>query len=119
MARGRACRQSWTATIRPIVRRTGVRVRYIGAYPLEETGVEKSAPSLTVNLKAGYRFSPSWRVTLDALNLFDRKGNDIEYWGSSCTRSEGPACNRGEGIDGRLVHPMEPRTLRLSLRAGF
>jgi len=97
----------------------GVRVRYIGAYPLEETGVEKSAPSLTVNLKAGYRFSPSWRVTLDALNLFDRKGNDIEYWGSSCTRSEGPACNRGEGIDGRLVHPMEPRTLRLSLRAGF
>ena len=97
----------------------GVRLRYIGAYPLEETGVQTSSPFLTVNLKAGYRFSPKWRVTLDILNLVDRKANDIEYWGSSSTRSEGPACNTGEGFDGRLVHPMEPRTLRLSLRAVF
>lgn len=97
----------------------GVRLRYIGAYPLEETGVQKSRPSLTVNLKAGYRFGTQWRMTLDVLNLFDRKANDIEYWGSSCTRSEGLACNNGEGYDGRLVHPMEPRTVRLSLRAGF
>jgi hypothetical protein len=29
------------------------------------------------------------------------------------------ACNNGNGIDGRLVHPMEPRTIRLSLRASL
>ena len=51
------------------------------------------------------------------LNVFDMKANDIEYWGAACTRAAGAGCNGGAGIDGRLVHPMEPRTFRLSLRA--
>ena len=97
----------------------GLRLRYIGAYPLEETGTRKSTPFLTANLKLGYRIGPQLRVSVDVLNLFDRKANDIEYWGTSCTRSEGPACNGGSGFDGKLVHPLEPRTLRVSLRAGF
>jgi outer membrane receptor protein involved in Fe transport len=97
----------------------GARLRFVGAYPLEETGTEKSRAFMTANLKLGYRFSAAWRVTIDVLNLFDRRANDIEYWGSSCTRAEGPSCNDGAGIDGRLVHPMEPRTLRLSLRASL
>ena len=71
------------------------------------------------NLKAGYRFSPKLQVTLDVLNLFDKQANDIEYWGASCTRSEtlGGSCNGG--IDGKLVHPLEPRTFRIGLRASF
>ena len=97
----------------------GLRLRYLGAYPLEESGTQKSTPFLTANLKIGYRFNPQWRVTLDVLNLFDRKANDIEYWGSSCTRAEGPGCNGGAGFDGKLVHPLEPRTFRVSLRASF
>ena len=97
----------------------GLRLRYLGAYPLEETGTRKSTPFATVNLKVGYRFTPQWRVTVDVLNLFDRQASDIEYWGSSCTRGEGPACNAGAGFDGKLVHPLEPRTVRASLRAGF
>ena len=74
---------------------------------------------MTANLKVGYRFSPRLRITVDVLNLFDRKANDIEYWSTSCTRAEGPACNGGEGFDGRLVHPLEPRTLRVSARSSF
>lgn len=97
----------------------GLRLRYIGAYPLEETGRQKSTPFLTANLKVGYRFSPRLRMTVDVLNLFDRKANDIEYWGTSCTRAEGPTCNNGEGFEGRLVHPLEPRTLRVSVQASF
>ena len=97
----------------------GLRLRFIGAYPLEETGAQKSAPHLTASLKLGYRFTPKLWVSLNVLNLFDRRANDIEYWGSSCTRAEGPACNGGDGFDGRLVHPMEPRTLRVSVRASF
>lgn len=42
------------------------------------------------NLKLGYRFDKQWQVTLDVLNLFDKKANDIEYWGSACSRSEDP-----------------------------
>jgi outer membrane receptor protein involved in Fe transport len=97
----------------------GLRTRYIGAYPLEETGRETSRALLTTNLKLGYRVSRKLQLAADILNLFDRAANDIEYWGGACTRGEqaGSAC-RG-GIDGRLVHPLEPRTVRLSLRSTF
>ena len=97
----------------------GLRTRYIGAYALEETAQEKSRPVLTSNVKLGYRIGKQWQLALDILNLFDRRANDIEYWGGACTRSEqtGGAC--GDGIDGRLVHPLEPRSLRASLRAAF
>ena len=97
----------------------GLRLRYIGAYPLEETDAQKSTPFLTANLKLGYRFNRHWQASLDMFNLFDRKANDIEYWGTSCTRSEGPGCNGGAGFDGRLVHPLEPRSFRASVRASF
>jgi hypothetical protein len=30
-----------------------------------------------------------------------------------------PSCNNRDGIDGRLVHPSEPRTVRVSMRATF
>jgi outer membrane receptor protein involved in Fe transport len=97
----------------------GLRLRYIGAYPLEESGTQKSQPAFTANLKLGYRINPRWQVSADILNLFNAKADDVAYWGSSCTRAEGAACNNGEGIDGRLVHPMEPRTVRLSVRASL
>jgi outer membrane receptor protein involved in Fe transport len=102
----------------------GLRWRYLGAYPLDETGEHRSTAFWTANLKAGYRVTPQLQVSLDVLNLFDRKANDIEYWGGSCTRRElsandcGPAAADAE-IDGRLVHPLEPRTLRISMRYTF
>ncbi|WP_349741968.1 TonB-dependent receptor [Roseateles cavernae] len=97
----------------------GLKLRYLGSYALEETGTEKSATNWTANLKLGYRLSTRTQISLDVLNLFDRRANDIEYWGGACTRAEGPGCGGGEGIDGRLVHPMEARTLRVSLRSSF
>jgi len=97
----------------------GLRMRYLGAYALEETGEQKSSPFWTANLKMGYRVDPKVQISIDVLNLFDRKANDIEYWGGACTRSEQDSGACGGGIDGRLVHPLEPRTLRVSLRASF
>lgn len=97
----------------------GLRLRYIGAYPLEESGSVKSTAFWISNLKAGYRPTSKLQISVDVLNLFDRKANDIEYWGASCTRSEGAACNGGSGFAGRMVHPLEPRTLRLGLRLSF
>ncbi|WP_083518302.1 TonB-dependent receptor [Dechloromonas denitrificans] len=97
----------------------GLRLRYLGAYALEESGEQKSTPFWMANLKAGYRISPQLQLTLDVLNLFDKQANDIEYWGGSCTRSETLGGTCGGGIDGRLVHPLEPRTFRIGLRATF
>jgi len=97
----------------------GLRWRYIGSYALEETGTQRSASLWTANLKMGWRASSSLQFTLDVLNLFDREANDIEYWGAACSKADGLACNGGAGIDGKLVHPMEPRTLRVGMRATF
>jgi len=97
----------------------GLRWRYIGAYALEETGARRSTAFWTANLKAGWRARPGLRFTVDVLNLFDREANDIEYWGAACTRADGPGCNGGAGIDGRLVHPMEPRTVRVGVQLSF
>ena len=66
-----------------------------------------------------YKINPQWQASLSVLNLFNRKANDIEYYGGACTRSDGPACGGGEGIDGRLIHPLEPRSLRVGLRYTF
>ncbi|MFM9438413.1 outer membrane receptor protein involved in Fe transport [Janthinobacterium sp. CG_23.3] len=97
----------------------GVRLRYLGAYALEESNTHKSTPFWLANLKVGYRITPTLQLGVDVLNLLGRKANDIEYWGGSCTRGEQADGSCGGGIDGRLVHPLEPRTVRLSLRATF
>ncbi len=97
----------------------GIRLRYLGAYPLEESGQQKSQAFWIANLKLGYRASKSLQLSLDVLNLFDSKANDIEYWGASCTAREAAACNGGNGFDGRLVHPLEPRTWRFSVRMNY
>jgi outer membrane receptor protein involved in Fe transport len=97
----------------------GLHARYIGAYPLEETGREKSHPLFTTNIRTGYRFTRSLQLSADILNLFNRAGNDIEYWGAACSRGEQANGSCNGGIDGRLVHPVEPRTVRLTLRNTF
>ncbi|MEO7577046.1 MAG: TonB-dependent receptor [Massilia sp.] len=97
----------------------GLRTRYIGSYALEETGRENSRPLLTTNVKLGYRVRPGLQLALDVLNVFDSHANDIEYWGGACTRSEQANGSCNGGIDGRLIHPLEPRTVRLSLRNTF
>lgn len=97
----------------------GLRLRYIGAYDLEEAGSQKSTAFMTANAKLGYRVNKNWQLSMDVLNLFDRKADDIEYWGGACSKQDGAACNGGAGIDGRLVHPLEPRTLRAGLRYNF
>ncbi len=94
----------------------GLRLRYIGRYALEETGTERSRAVATANLKLGWRPRSGVEVSMEALNLFGSRANDIEYWGAACTRTDGPGCNNGEGIDGRLVHPLEPRTFRIALK---
>ncbi|WP_018230915.1 TonB-dependent receptor [Methyloversatilis universalis] len=97
----------------------GLRLRYIGAYALEETGRERSEAFWMVNARAGYRIDRSLRLTVDVLNLFGSRAHDITYWGGACSRADGAGCNGGDGIDGRLVHPLEPRTVRVALRMGF
>ena len=61
----------------------------------------------------GRALSKTSALTLDVLNLFDRRYNDIEYF--YATRLAGEAA----AVNDKVVHPGEPRTARLTLRLGF
>jgi hypothetical protein len=58
--------------------------------------------------------NPRVKLTVDVFNLFNRKGSDIDYCDASRLRGE-PA----EGVDDLHFHPVEPRSVRVSLIANF
>jgi len=91
----------------------GLRLRHFGAAPLIEDNSVRSDPTTLVNLEAGYRVSDRWKISAAVYNLFDSKDNDISYYYASQLANE-PA-----PVDDIHFHPVEPRTLRLTLRTTF
>jgi outer membrane receptor protein involved in Fe transport len=87
--------------------------RYIGAGALTSDNSVRSSPSLVSNLRVSRKLGSSSTLTLDVLNLFNRRYNDIEYY--YATQLPGEAAP----VNDKVVHPGEPRTLRLTLRVGF
>ena len=92
----------------------GLRLRYLGEAPLIEDNSARSEPTTIVNAQLSYRATPAIQVRLEGFNLFDSKDNDITYFYTSRLQGE-PA----EGVDDFHFHPVEPRTVRLSLQARF
>ncbi|GAA5496600.1 hypothetical protein Rhal01_02785 [Rubritalea halochordaticola] len=85
-----------------------LRARYFTPRPLEESGSVKSDESFIVNARVGYR-KENWEVSLDVLNVLDRNDNDIEYYYESRLPSE------MNGVEGKHIHPAEPRQVRLNV----
>jgi len=85
------------------------RLRYLGEAPLIEDGSVVSDDSLLVNASLGYRWDRA-ELRLDAFNLFESDDNDIAYYYASRLAEE-PA----GGVDDVHFHPLEPRSVRLSL----
>lgn len=96
---------------------TSLQWRYLGSSSLIEDNSVRSKPVSTVN----WRISRSLKdmlgrdasVTLDVFNLFNRKFDDIQYYYSSRLPSEAAA------VDGLIVHPGEPRAVRITFRTTF
>lgn len=99
--------------------RSTLRVRHMGARALDSLGAERASPNTLLNLGFRYAAGKSLTLGLDVFNLLDTTANDIEYQYASCTAGEVSAGTCGGGINGRHVHPMVPRTLRLTARLGF
>ncbi|MET0677978.1 MAG: TonB-dependent receptor [Bradyrhizobium sp.] len=91
-----------------------LRGRYFGSRPLIEDDSVRSLSSLIFNARAGYRFDNGWKVQLDALNLFNARTNQIEYYYLS--RLPGEPIG---GVSDRHVHPAEPLAVRLTLAGRF
>ena len=87
----------------------GARFRHFGEAPLLEDNSVRSDPTTMVNLEVGRRFGKHFAVSLAAYNLFDSTDNDITYFYESQLPGEAAA------VEDRHFHPVEPRTLRMTL----
>lgn len=91
----------------------GLRLRYFGGRPLIEDNSVRSGSSTLLNAKLGYAITKDLKVTLEALNLLNRKVSDIDYFYDSQLRGEAAP------VSDIHTHPAEPRALRLALIAHF
>jgi outer membrane receptor protein involved in Fe transport len=90
------------------------QLRYFGPRPLIEDNSIRSSSTTLAYLRAGYKFTPTTQLTLDIFNLFNRKASDIDYYYAS--RLQGEAA---DGVNDIHTHPVEPRTVRLTLTHNF
>ena len=90
------------------------QLRYFGPRPLIEDNSRRSQSTTLAYLRTGYRFTPNVKVALDVFNLFNRQASDIDYVYASRLKGQ-PAA----GVDDVHFHPVEPRSVRLTLIANF
>jgi outer membrane receptor protein involved in Fe transport len=91
----------------------GARFRHFGAAPLIEDNRVRSDSTTLVNLEAGYRFWQRYKISAAVYNVFDSEDNDITYFYESQLAGE------AEPVEDIHFHPVEPRTVRVTLTASF
>jgi len=92
----------------------GFNLRHFGPRPLIEDNSVRSASTTLAYARVGFKINPSTKVTLDVFNLFDKRASDIDYYYQS--RLSGEAA---EGANDFHFHPVEPRSVRLTLAHSF
>ncbi|HSV84199.1 MAG TPA: TonB-dependent receptor plug domain-containing protein [Ramlibacter sp.] len=90
------------------------QLRYFGPRPLIEDGSQRSRSTTLAYLRVGYRVTADTQLLLDVFNLFDRKASDVDYFYPSRLRGEPIG-----GVADRHFHPVEPRSVRLTLKTSF
>ena len=112
---------------------SALRYRYFGPRPLTEDDAFVSPATGLLNGRLGYRFGNGWRVQLDAFNVLNNRSDQItDAYGSSpksdalfamCFPSSGaptaPAAVCQTGVMDRVLHPVEPLAIRLTVAGNF
>ncbi len=103
--------------------------RYLGPRPLTEDGGFWSPATGLINARVGYRFENGWRVQLDAFNITNSHSDQITYAYGSFLKTDSlyalcfptmgassvPAAVCQNGVMDRVLHPVEPLAIRLTL----
>ncbi len=91
----------------------GARFRHFGTAPLIEDNSVRSDPTTVVNLEIGRRIGKRFSVALAAYNVLGSDDNDITYFYESQLPGEAAP------VADRHFHPVEPRTLRMTVETRF
>jgi outer membrane receptor protein involved in Fe transport len=106
-----------------------LRYRHFGPRPLTEDGAFVSAATGLLNGRLGYRFDNGWRIQLDGFNLLNSRSDQITYAYGSLLKSDSlfamcfpsigvptaPAAVCQTGVMDRVLHPVEPLAIRLTV----
>jgi outer membrane receptor protein involved in Fe transport len=88
----------------------GLVTRFIGSYPLSQDGKLTTPAAVVSNLQVKRSLTPWCAISIDVLNLFDRKFYDVAYEQDYRVSPTSPVVSNGV-----TVHPGEPREFRVSL----
>jgi hypothetical protein len=92
---------------------SSLRLRYFGPRDLTSDGEYRSKQTIMVNAEVGYQINKTWRISVEALNLLDRRDHDIDYaYECRVTPTSAPTFQD-------IFHPCEPFQVRISLTAQF
>lgn len=92
----------------------GLQFRYFGPRPLIEDNSVRSNSTALVNGRIGYKINRKMRVEMEGFNLLNKQASAIDYYYTSRLPGE-PAA----GVADIHFHPIESRSFRLALVAGF
>ncbi|QWG24765.1 TonB-dependent receptor [Bradyrhizobium sediminis] len=112
---------------------SALRYRYFGPRPLTEDGAFVSPATGLLNGRLGYRFDNGWRIQLDAFNILNSRSDQISYAYGSLLRSDAlfamcfpaaglptaPSAVCQTGVMDRVLHPVEPLAIRLTVEGQF
>lgn len=109
---------------------SALRYRYFGPRPLTEDGAFVSPATGLLNGQLGFRFDNGWRIQLDGFNLTNSKSDQITYSYGSLLKTDAlfaqcfpiqvaPAAVCQRGVMDRVLHPVEPFALRLTVAGQF
>jgi hypothetical protein len=99
--------------------RASLRLRHMGPRALDTLNSVRSDATTLLNFGVRYIASKVLTLSLDVFNLTNQSSNDIAYYYASCSAREVAAAQCGAGINDTHVHPMEPRSVRLTARVNF
>ncbi|MEM8514357.1 hypothetical protein RCH14_003702 [Massilia sp. MP_M2] len=86
-----------------------LRLRWFGPRPLIEDDSVRSKASVTLNGRLGYQLAKDLQLELEAFNLSNRRASAIDYFYESQLAGESAP------VADVHFHPIEPRSLRLTL----
>ncbi|MBR1279745.1 TonB-dependent receptor [Bradyrhizobium sp. AUGA SZCCT0283] len=112
---------------------SALRYRYFGPRPLTEDKAFVSPATGLLNGRLGYRLDNGWRIQLDAFNILNSRSDQIAYAYGSLLRSDSlfsmcfpaagpptaPAAVCQTGVMDRVLHPVEPLAIRLTVAGRF
>jgi hypothetical protein len=100
-----------------------VRLRYFSSQPVLEDDAIQQPASTILNALLGYRFK-QYELAAEVLNVLDAKADDIAYAYPSrlpdaLLAARGLPPEPAAGVNGIVIHPVEPLQVRASLTAHF